>query len=65
MMTTAHPDPRFAIGGPEATFAGCHKPLGSFRIPAVRASRSIFNGWVTGGGLCCRSDQQDNIADQM
>ena len=42
---------RRAIGsrGPLDTFAGCHKPQSSFRIPAVRASRSIFCAKIKGG----------------
>ncbi|WP_319499136.1 hypothetical protein [uncultured Cohaesibacter sp.] len=34
--------------GPYRSFEGCHKPQGHFRIPAVRASRSIFMAPVTG-----------------
>ena len=41
MMTTAHPDPRFAIGGPELPFARGHYPEASLAIPAIRAKRSI------------------------
>ena len=35
--------------GPNPTFAGCHKPLGSFRIPAICSVHSIFCAKIKGG----------------